>query len=111
MDATRRNTIAAFAFPFGIAVVLCFLFRPGPGALLAPALGPWAGVVFGHWDCTMAHQLPVLSYALLALGAAALASFLRIPRQPWRSLLFTVVVLWAAAWEAASVLSVLNTTS
>jgi len=108
---TRRTSIAAFAVPYGATVVLCFLFRPEPGALFAPAFGPWAGVIFGHWSCTIARQLPVVSYALLALGAAALAGVRFVPRQPARGLLLALAALWAAAWEIAAVLSVLNTTS
>lgn len=69
-----RATLLCIAIPYGLAAILCLLMHPEVGSLLAPLLGPWAGNVYGHHDCTMANLSPVPSGVATGLLAVALAT-------------------------------------
>jgi len=89
----------------------CLAMRPEPASLLAPPLGPWAGIAYGHHDCTMAAMLPGWTRAVVALGVVALAACIFGRRTRMRGVLPFLVTLWTAAWVALAWLSVVNTLS
>src|SRR5688572_17069153 len=58
----------ALALPLLIVLVWGLVMRTEIATLAVPLLGPWAGIAYGHSDCTMAHALPGWSLAVAALG-------------------------------------------
>lgn len=103
---------------FGLALLIecatlvsCCLLQRTPLSLLAPVLGPWAGVLYGHHDCTLGNLQPLASWTLLGALPLAAASlyFGRDTRARPFALLALVLVI--ALWSAFALLSVLNTTS
>ncbi len=111
LGKTRVARRLGFAIPLGLTVMLSMLMRPEAGSLLAPAFGPWAGLLYGHSDCTMASVFPVVAFALVALGAVSILAVRRLNRGRARSVALWVTGLWAVAWEIMALLSVVNTTS
>jgi len=107
----RPITRIALVAPVLLAMVACFLMQPQPAALAAPLLGPWAGLAFGHMDCTLAAQFPIGSFALLGSGVLAFFGRLRASNDTVRTVLDVLLLLWLTIWCAFAVLSVLNTTS
>lgn len=111
---TRKARVArriGFGLPLALALLLCVLMQPVPGSVLAPALGPWAGLIYGHRDCTMASVFPAVAIALLVLGVGCLFAVRgRLPGVG-RAAALWVTGLWAVAWEFTALLSVVNTTS
>jgi hypothetical protein len=95
--------------PLALGLVLSFALRREPSALVAPLLGPWAGLVFGHHECTMAVALPAWSAAACASGVAVLAAAVLLRRGGARGLIPFVATLWALLWVGLALLSVLNT--
>ncbi len=76
----------------------------------APVLGPWAGFLYGHSDCTLANAAPAWAAVAVALALCALgAIFLAPTRFRWTRIALTANA--AAVWCAAAWLSVVNTTS
>ena len=63
----------AHGFPVIAVAVLASLIRPDLVSPLAPLLGPWAGSLYGHSDCTMGSVLPVSSGLLVGLGLLLVA--------------------------------------
>lgn len=100
------RTAWATGVPYAFAVGLSLLIRTEPGSLIAPAFGPWAGIVFGHSCCTMGTFFPLGSIGLVAIGGAVIYLYARF-RGGW----LTGVVLWELPWLCAALLSVLNSTS
>ena len=99
----------SLGIPLGLTTLLALLMQPGVAAMLAWPFGPWAGLLFGHSDCTLGNQAPA-PYAVLALvGAVALAGPMLARDQPWRGLTHALVSVWAVAWGGAALLSVANT--
>jgi len=111
---TRKARVArriGFGLPLALVLLLCVLMQPEPGSVLAPAFGPWAGLLYGHSECTMASVFPAVAIALLALGVACLLGIRgRLPGVG-RALALWATGLWAVAWELNALLSVVNTTS
>lgn len=105
-DRPRVWRIAWFA-PLALSLAWCVLLRPEFRSLFAPLLGPWAGRLYGHDDCTMAAKLPGWSLATVIGGVALLAVYTRL--RP--SLARPVLVVWIFAWSALATMSVINTTS
>lgn len=114
MDEARRIPrlwLALILAPLALALLGAFALARESRALLAPLLGPWAGVPLGHGECTMGAMLPAVSCTAVALGLAALAS-LAIARGPnLRPLRGSLALLWSWSWSALALLSVLNTRS
>jgi hypothetical protein len=109
---TRRVTeTLAFALPFGLAAVLCLVARPAAASLVAPALGPWAGVLYGHQDCTLGSVLPALSLGIAGAGAVLLVTLRSLRPGTWHTVVLVAAALWALAWETAALISVVNSTS
>ena len=92
--------------PAGLTGLLCLLLRQEPAAILAPVLGPWAGMAFGHLDCTMGTVLPLPS-VLLAVVRPGLLYLWQQHGGRW----LWAVLLWDLPWLAAALLSVLNSLS
>lgn len=107
---TRAARLFGFGLPLGLALAGCLLMRPEAGSLLAPAFGPWAGLLYGHRDCTFASFAPVAAFALLALGAGSLVALVRLRPGARRAVALWVMGLWSVAWELTALVSVLNTT-
>jgi hypothetical protein len=99
----------AIAAPFAACLALCVAARPEPASLLAPLLGPWAGRVYGHAECTLAASWPAGSVALLALGLAGvgLAAFVRGALA--RRVLGGLLIAWSALWSLLAAGSLANT--
>jgi len=96
--------------PFGLALGASLLIRPEADSLIAPWLGPWAGLAYDHLDCTMGTQLPALSFALAGLGALALPATV-LARGRLAVAATALASAWAVAWELLALMSVANTTS
>jgi hypothetical protein len=93
-------------------VGLSFAMQPEPGAVAAPLLGPWAGIAFGHSDCTLGNQIPGASLGLAALGVLLAVCLGRSKgHHGARVVVLSLGLVWVAAWEFSALLSVLNTTS
>ncbi|MCE9593817.1 MAG: hypothetical protein K8S98_06465 [Planctomycetes bacterium] len=105
-DSPRVWRIAWFA-PFVSSLVWCALLRPEFRSLAAPLLGPWAGRLYGHDDCTMAAKLPGWSLATVLGGVVLLVVYARL--RP--SLAHPTLVVWTFAWSALATMSVINTRS
>jgi hypothetical protein len=107
----RRRLLLALGFglPAALLVAFSLVVHAVPGSLLVPVFGPWAGMLYGHSNCTMGNQMPVASIALCVVGALALSATLLT----WRRAAFPFVagatMLWAVAWQLMALASVLNT--
>jgi hypothetical protein len=108
--AFRLITRIALVAPLLLTMAWCFLMQPTPAALAAPALGPWAGRPLGHEECTMAHQMPVISIAVLIAGLVVGISRLIVTNAVARGVLSVLLVLCVLSWCLLALLSVVNTT-
>ena len=109
-----RATLLCVALPYALATAGCLLVRPEVGSFLAPLLGPWGGVPFGHSECTMASALPGPSaFAVGWLALSILLSwFLRAtPSNFLRIASHTSLALSATIWCALAWFSAANSTS
>jgi hypothetical protein len=71
-----RVPMLCASIPPVVVGALLLLARPEPLTPLAPLLGPFAGELYGHRDCTLAHLAPEWSMAAaIALVLAALGSW------------------------------------
>jgi hypothetical protein len=96
-----------------VAIVACLLVQPELGSLVAPALGPWAGLVYGHLHCTMANAAPQWSWAGVAAMAVAIGgvgSSLNTTSRAVRVVITIVLGLALLQWFALAWLSALNAT-
>lgn len=105
----RLLILVALTLPFAAGLVLSLLLRPEAASLLAPFLGPWAGVTYGHHECTLASQSLPAALALAAVGLVALSGTGLLRTRRGYAAVVCVTVLWALTWEASAVLSVANT--
>jgi len=105
----RRAWILGVGLPLGVVEVMSLFMRPEPGSVLAPLFGPWAGLLYGHSDCTMGNQAPVASVVLLVLGGAALAGAARAERRGVFASLMSLSVASCVCWGLAALLSIANT--
>ncbi|MCC6406936.1 MAG: hypothetical protein IT453_07210 [Planctomycetes bacterium] len=108
---TSRAWNVAIAAPLAVCALWSLLLRPELVSLAAPPLGPWAGYLYGHHDCTLAAQSQAASIAGAVLGGLLLVAYARVRSRTARVSLSLVLVLWSCAWATAAALSVLNTTS
>jgi hypothetical protein len=109
MGTVRRVAILGACLPMVVGLVACCLLRPEVRTLAAPLLGPWAGHLYGHRECTMASQMPGWSLASAVVGALALGILLLGRTPPWRTLAVLLLAVWSFAWSWLALLSVLNT--
>jgi hypothetical protein len=107
----RRTLALAIGVPLLLALPLCALLRPELGSALAPAFGPWAGHLYGHSDCTMAHAAPAASLTLAALAGALGVGLALVHRRGAVLGLAVLSAIWSLCWSGAALLSVVNTTS
>ncbi len=107
--ASRRWRIALLVPP-ALALACSLYAQPERISFAAPLLGPWAGYLYGHRDCTMAVQYPSLSVAVPVLGILALAVSTRIRPGPARVAVSVLLVTLSFAWSALAAMSVANTT-
>lgn len=106
----RWAPLVAVALPMAPLACLA-VAAEGPLGLVIPILGPWAGVALGHWDCTMANQLPTISWAIAAAGFAAGAWVAAATRSVQRSVGLILLAAWSIAWCALALLSLINASS
>ena len=109
LSSNRAVAIAAAA-PLVFVAAWCTLLRAELVSPLAPLLGPWAGYLYGHADCTMAHAAPELTATAVAMLVGAVAAVVALPeRARW----LRPIAAGAASlvWSAAALMSVVNTTS
>ncbi len=110
---TRRRwwPVAAAAF-FGVPAglgLLSFAFGGAePAALLAPGCGPFAGMLYGHSDCTMWNQLRGWSLATIGLGVAASVLAIVGSRRRWPLAALLPGLAWSLAWTLLAVRSMIN---
>lgn len=106
----RRALVLA---PLLLASALGTLMHPSWATPFTPLIGPWAGHLLGHADCTLATVAAEASWAASIGAAAALGVFLAAPRRwsRWSRWIWAVGVLGSTAWAALALLSVLNTAS
>ena len=108
-----RGVLVGVGVVFGAFAVLFLFMRPEPQSVLAPLLGPMAGLLYGHSDCTMANQMPGVSIGVGVFGLA-LVGLVLAPLRAGRGLRVLMAVLattWAFLWAALATLSVVNTLS
>ena len=106
--AMSRRLLIALLAPLALALVLCLVVQPEPGALVAPLLGPWAGLAWGHSECTMAKALPGPSYATVVALSVVLWLYLRAHASRGRAVLAALLFIAVLSWSALAVLSALN---
>ena len=110
MKLSRAGVLGlAFCLPIvtGCLVVLALRQK----AVLAPVLGPWAGVAIGHHDCTIARQFPLTSTLLVVLGGALLVASWRARTTRGFPFLVGLAAVWGVAWEVAALFSLANASS
>lgn len=114
MSRSLRAPLLCVAIPLAISSVLSLLLRTEPAALLAALSGPFAGLLFGHSDCTFVTVAPAWS----ALGGASLliAVFTSVrlhasPRAAARRASHALLALATSHWALLGLLSVANTLS
>jgi hypothetical protein len=105
-----RGWRIAWLVPFALGVLPCFALQREPASLIAPLFGPWAGLLYGHRECTMASQIPIPTLATSIAGVALVAGYLWLRPGAARTALATALIAWALAWTILATLSVLNTT-
>jgi hypothetical protein len=111
---TTRVTLQCVVIPYALATVGCLLVRPEVGSFVAPLLGPWGGLPYGHSECTMASALPGPSaFAVGWLALSILLSwFLRAtPSHLLRIASHASLALAATIWCALAWFSAVNSTS
>jgi len=112
-DPPRRRGRLAVLLSFGVPVVAvaawCLLMRTEPQSILAPIAGPWAGHLYGHADCTLAHTMPTATW--IAVGAGIVGAALAVKRPGPAFLTPALIALWSLVWSAMGLLSVVNTLS
>jgi len=111
--SSRRVTLGvvlAVALPLAAAAVMCTLMHTQWRSPFAPLLGPWAGQLYGHWDCTIAKCAPAWAAASTLLAASAILAVWFAP-PTWRVTRIALVALAALIWSHAAVASVVNTLS
>lgn len=110
-----RAGLVAFVLPLVLAAMLCARLRPAPQACLAPLLGPWAGLLHGHSDCTLARTAPGLALWTSAALLAGLVAAASVRARPFldRRRLAWLGFTWATllAWYASAILSIVNSLS
>jgi hypothetical protein len=106
---SRRALVLAFAIPAGIALVWSLLLRPEIPTLITPLLGPWAGIAFGHQECTMANAALEISVTVIASGFVVAAAWLFLRGSVARILVPALAAIWAVAWSTLALFSVVNT--
>lgn len=86
-----------------------FLLRPDVPTLITPLLGPWAGYLYGHEECTMASAMPQWSWAAAALGVVGIATAKLVRTRFGRWIAVALLSAWSLVWSGLALLSVLNT--
>jgi hypothetical protein len=83
--------------------------RPELPTLITPVLGPWAGIVFGHQECTMANAAPEHSMVVIAFAFVVAAAWVFLRGTVARILVPALAAIWAVGWSALALFSVINT--
>ncbi|MEZ5964734.1 MAG: hypothetical protein R3F56_12880 [Planctomycetota bacterium] len=109
-DPVSRDATVAVLIYAVVAVlsgVLGALIVGSPRGAATGLLGPWAGLAVGHRDCTMATQMPAVSFAWLAAGALLLMA-LASARATLRAATLVAIAVWSLGWAALGLLSMVN---
>lgn len=109
----RPAAVVAFLEIAATAAFCCLLQSEWP-SVAAPFWGPWAGMLHGHRDCTMATVMPTASRVVagfLAVAALAIPLTRRSPHSLVRSGAALLFVVALGAWCLGAVLSFVNMAS
>ena len=114
MNRGAKASLWCAAVPLALSCALAMLLRPEPGSLVAPLLGPFAGRLYGHGDCTLA----TVASGWSALGGVALALAISSswrwhssPRTSLRRASHASLALATSHWALLALLSLANTLS
>jgi len=112
---TTQQRVAQGALALGIPLLLGWiglgLLRPELASAVGPLLGPWAGVAYGHGECSMASVKPLASAVVTAFGLVAGAGLFLARRRGPQTLALLVAAVWGLAWVGMAGYSVANTLS
>ena len=106
-----RGVALALGIPHAIAATMALLMRTTPVSLVAPLLGPWTGIPYGHRECTMASAMPTASACCVAGIALAGGLHFALRRTRFRPLSLALLARAASAWSVLALFSVVNTLS
>lgn len=112
-DVPRAVIAVAAVLLAATAGICCLLFSEWR-SLAAPALGPWAGVLFGHHECTMATVKPTASRIVVGAFSGSIVAFLfaaRSSRLFVRAAGAIFFLLALTAWCGTALLSFVNMSS
>lgn len=107
----RLIAAASLGIPAAFAAAWCLLLRPEAKSVVAPLLGPWAGHLYGHQECTLAAGAPTATVLAVALGVVAFAALAFLRRSAAGLVALLPAALWSLGWSAMALLSVANTCS
>ncbi|MCK6445287.1 MAG: hypothetical protein L6Q99_02750 [Planctomycetes bacterium] len=102
------------AAPLAACAVLALLARPEFVSVFVPVLGPWAGWLYGHHECTMGTVFVGGSLTLLCGLIAATVGWWRVRTLrvgSARTVFLSSVAIWIVAWSTLACLSVANSLS
>ena len=108
LSPTRTRALALLV-PTALGLALSLLMRPELATLAAPLLGPWAGRLYGHRECTMAATLPACSWGGVGLGLVAIVATLAARKRAWRFASVALLAVWSLVWNGLALLSLVNT--
>ncbi len=114
MIGVRRVPLLCVALPLALASALAVLLRPELRSLTTPLLGPFAGELYGHGDCTLANLVPswsAVGCAALALAILASSRLHASPRAGLRRASHALLALATSHWALLALLSLANTLS
>jgi hypothetical protein len=110
----RRMPLLCAALPLALASALAVLLRPELRSLITPLLGPFAGELYGHGDCTLANlasSWSAIGGAALALAILASSRLHASPRAAPRRASHALLALATSHWALLALLSLANTLS
>jgi hypothetical protein len=99
-----RGWRIAWVAPLAVSAVWCVLLQPESVSPVAPLLGPWAGRLYGHEECTMATALPGWSLGTVTAGVVLLIVYPGLRPNVAR----LALAGWIFAWSALATMSVVN---
>jgi len=110
----RRVSLLCALLPLALASLPAALLRPELRSVAAPLLGPFAGELYGHGECTLASVASTwsaLGAVLLLLALIASWRWHASPRTLLRRASHALLALATGHWALLALLSVANTLS
>jgi len=100
--------LATLVLPALVTGAWCAVATGKLVAVLAPTWGPFAGMLVGHEDCTMARVWPEASLVTGAVGLLALNFLFFARRTATWTVGLALWILFSLGWCALAGLSILN---